>query len=197
MYDILANMSLFPQRWCWRDTDPQDLLARIATIDAEKFESGDFWGGVESMNGGVRLISDDLLDCDLKPGSIALLTSFAVLEHVTDLTGIFERCYDLLAPGGISYHFIDLADHRSYRGDGAYGPYSFLFEAQAPPNMNRLRAPQFAEAALAVGFELLGDRRIAGEMSPEDFASLVPPFSSMAPDDVVITKQHLTLRKPS
>ncbi len=197
MYDILANMKLFPQRYCWRGTAPADLLARIDAIDVEKFEAGDFAGGLASMNGKVRLITEDLLDCDLAPGSLALLTSFAVLEHVTDLHGVLERCRDLLAPGGIAYHFIDLADHRSYRGDGAYGPFSFLFEAAAPPNMNRLRAPQFVAAALATGFELLVDRRIAGELSDGDRARLVPPFSTMAIDDVAITKQHLILRKPS
>ena len=197
MYDILANMKLFPQRYCWRGTQPADLAARIDSIDVERFELGDFAGGLASMDGKVRLIAEDLLECDLRPGSLALLCSFAVLEHVSDLSGIFDRCFELLVPGGITYHFIDMADHRSYRGDGAFGPFSFLFESQAPANMNRLRAPQFAAAAAAAGFEVLVDRRIAGIMSEEERARLVPPFSSMPIDDVIIAKQHLILRKPS
>lgn len=197
MYDILANMKLFPQRYCWRGTQPADLAARIDTIDVECFEQGDFDGGLASMDGKVRLIAEDLLECDLHRGSLALLCSFAVLEHVTDLGGIFDRCLELLAPGGISYHFIDMADHRSYRGDGAFGPFSFLFETQAPANMNRLRAPQFAAAAQVAGFEVLVDRRIAGTMSDDDRTRLVAPFNAMAFDDVIITKQHLILRKPS
>jgi SAM-dependent methyltransferase len=197
MNDILANMKLFPQRYCWRTTDPGDLQSRIDTIDVEKFEQGNFEAGLASMGGNVRFITDDLLECDLAPGSLALLTSFAVLEHVTDLRGVFARCYELLVPGGIAYHFIDLADHRSYRGDGAYGPFSFLFEQVAPDNMNRVRAPQFVAAALEAGFELLTDRRIAGELTDDDRGRLVSPFSEMALADVAVTKQHLVLRKPS
>ena len=196
MYDILANMKLFPARYVWRGGDPEALAARIDTIDVAKFESGDFWGGLDSMAGKVRLIDEDLLICDLQPGSIALLTSFAVLEHVTDIGGIFSRCFDLLAPGGIAYHFIDLADHRSYRGDDTFTAFSFLTEDEAPPNMNRVRAPQFTEAALAAGFELLVDRRILAEMSLAEAENLVAPFAMMARDDVATTKQHLVLRKP-
>ena len=125
-----------------------------------------------------------------------MLTSFALLEHVTDLAGIFARCLELLAPGGISYHFIDLADHRSYRGDDSYTAFSFLTETAAPANMNRLRAPQFAAAALAAGFEVLVDRRIVAEMSADDRENLVAPFSTMPLEDVATTKQHLVLRKP-
>jgi hypothetical protein len=196
MYDILANMKMFPDRYVWRGGDPRELAERIGTIDVAKFEGGDFRGGLASMNGGVRLIDEDLLICDLQPGSIALLTSFAVLEHVTDLAGIFARCFELLAPGGITYHFIDLADHRSYRGDDTFSAFSFLTETIAPANMNRVRAPQFTQAALDAGFELLVDRRIVAEMSPEDMENLVAPFSSMPLDDVATTKQHLVLRKP-
>lgn len=196
MYDILANMKLFPQRYCWRGTRHDDFLARIESVDVERFEAGDFHGGLASMGGKVRLITEDLLVCDLQPGSLALLTSFAVLEHVTDLAGIFNRCFELLAPGGIAYHFIDMADHRSYRGDGAFGPFSFLFEEEAPANMNRLRAPQFVAAAVAAGFEVLVDRRIAAEMTNEERAMLVEPFASMPFEDVTIAKQHLILRKP-
>ncbi len=196
MYDILANMKIFPERYVWRGGDPRALAERIGTIDVAKFEGGDFFGGLESMNGSVRLIDEDLLICDLQPSSIALLTSFAVLEHVTDLAGIFARCFELLAPGGISYHFIDLADHRSYRGNDTYSAFSFLTETVAPANMNRLRAPQFARAALDAGFELLVDRRTVAEMSPADKENLVAPFSSMPLEDVATTKQHLVLRKP-
>lgn len=196
MYDILANMKMFPDRYVWRGGDPRELAERIDTIDVARFEGGDFWGGLHSMDGNVRLIDEDLLVCDLEPGSIALLTSFAVLEHVTDLAGIFARCLELLAPGGISYHFIDLADHRSYRGDDSYTAFSFLTETAAPANMNRLRAPQFAAAALAAGFEVLVDRRIVAEISADDRENLVAPFSTMPLEDVATTKQHLVLRKP-
>ncbi len=196
MFDILAHVKMFPGRYTWAGRKPFEVLSQLREINAVLFERGDFWGGLDSLDGKVRLINDDLVQCDLAPGSIALLTSFAVLEHVTDLAGIMRRCFELSVPGGINYHFIDLADHRSYRGDGEFGPLSFLTEPVAPANMNRLRAPQFAEAARAAGFEVLRDQRIATAFDDELRAKFVPPFDAMPIEDVAVIKQHLVLRKP-
>jgi hypothetical protein len=90
-----------------------------------------------------------------------------------------------------------MAASDSYRGDGGFGPLSFLIEREAPANMNRLRAPQLTEAARCAGFEVLGDRGITIDLTPEDIVGLVPPFSQMAIEDVAAIKQHLVLRKPS
>ncbi|MFX9042648.1 hypothetical protein ABTN45_19535, partial [Acinetobacter baumannii] len=88
MYEILANMKMFPGRYTWPGHKPHEILTALRDIDVAAFERGDFWGGVEAMDGKVRLISEDVLECDLLPGSIALFTSFAVLEHVTDIDAI-------------------------------------------------------------------------------------------------------------
>jgi hypothetical protein len=196
MYEILVNMKMFPGRYTWAGRKPFEIMTALRQVDTASFERGDFWGGLERLDGNVRLINEDLLICSIAPASIALLTSFAVLEHVGDIDAILRRTYELLAPGGIAYHFNDLADHRSYRGDGVYGPLSFLTEEAAPANMNRLRAPQMTAAARAVGFEILEDRRIGSEMSAQTQASLVAPFATMASTDVAVIKQHLVLRKP-
>jgi hypothetical protein len=197
MYDILANVKMFPGRYVWKGLKPFDILVRLRDIAVAEFEDGNFQAGIESMGGAVRLICDDFLDCAIAPGSIALLTSFAVLEHVKDIDAIMRRCFQLMAPGGIAYHFNDLADHRSYRGDGVFGALSFLTEEDAPANMNRLRAPQIAEAARKAGFELLTDQRISAKLEPELRAKLVKPFADMPPADVSVVKQHLVLRKSS
>lgn len=144
----------------------------------------------------MRLINDDLLSCDLALGSVALFTSFAVLEHVSDIDAIFRRSYDLMAPGGIAYHFADLADHRSYRGDGNFGPLSFLTGETAPPNMNRLRAHEIVAAALGAGFELIADQKIATELPAGLKAGLAPAFAAMDDAEIAVIKQHLVLRKP-
>ena len=196
MYEILAHVRMFPGRYTWGGKRPIDIINGLRTINVAAFESGDFAGGLESLGGQVDLLAEDLLRCPIEPGSIALLTSFAVLEHVGDIDAIMRRSFDLMAPGGIAYHFVDLADHRSYRGDGVYGPLSFLTEADAPANMNRLRAPQVTAAALAAGFEIVKDQRSGVELTADLKARLVPPFAAMAPADVAVIKQHIVLRKP-
>ena len=73
----------------------------------------------------------------------------------------------------------------------------FLTDEVAPPNMNRLRAPQITAAALAAGFEVITDQRITTELPAALKARLVSPFAAMADEDVAVIKQHLVLRKPS
>lgn len=196
MYEILAHVKMFPGRYVWGGKRPIDIINQLRTIDIAAFERGDFNAGVESVEGKVNFLAEDLLTGSIVPGSIALLTSFAVFEHVTEIDAIFQRCFELMVPGGIAYHFIDLADHRSYRGDGQFGPLSFLTEERAPANMNRQRAPHFTAAAKAAGFEIVKDQRGAGDLTEALQARLVPPFDAMAPADVAVIKQHLLLRKP-
>jgi hypothetical protein len=196
MYEILAHVKMFPGRYVWGGKRPIDIINQLRTIDSAAFERGDFQAGLESVEGRVNLLSEDLLTCAIAPASIALLTSFAVFEHLTDIDAIFRRCFELMVPGGIAYHFIDLADHRSYRGDGQFGPLSFLTEEHAPANMNRQRAPQFVAAARRAGFDIVKDQRGAGDLTEALQAQLVAPFDAMAPADVAVIKQHLLLRKP-
>lgn len=196
MYEILAHVKMFPGRYVWGGKRPIDIINNLRTIDIAAFERGDFNAGIESVEGKVNLLAEDLLTCSIAPGSIALLTSFAVFEHVTEIDAVFRRCFELMVPGGIAYHFIDLADHRSYRGDGQFGPLSFLTEEHAPANMNRQRAPQFVAAAARAGFEIVKDQRGAGDLTATLQARLVPPFDTMVPADVAVIKQHLLLRKP-
>ena len=197
MYDIIANMRLFPKRYCLEGTLPAQLLQRIRDFDVRAFENGDFDAGLAKMNGRVRLDVGDLSSSSLQAGSVSLLVSFAVFEHVSDMPAVCKKIYDLLRPGGIAYHFIDMADHRSYRRDGTYHELSFLTESEAPPNMNRLRAHQQVAAQEAAGFEIVRQARDAMPMTDELRRSLVPPFSSMREEDVAVTKLHLVVRKPS
>lgn len=196
MFEILAHVKMFPGRYVWGGKRPIDVINQLRTIDIAAFERGDFNAGVESVEGKVNLLAEDLLTSSIEAGSIALLTSFAVFEHVTEVDAIFRRCFELMVPGGIAYHFIDLADHRSYRGDGQFGPLSFLTEERAPANMNRHRAPQFAAAAQAAGFEVIKDQRSSGDLTAALQGQLVAPFDTMVPADVAVIKQHLLLRKP-
>lgn len=40
--------------------------------------------------------------------------SCAVMEHVADIETFVIKTYDLLSPGGVAFHFIDLRDHRDF-----------------------------------------------------------------------------------
>jgi SAM-dependent methyltransferase len=58
-----------------------------------------------------------------KAGSIDMIYSQAVLEHVDDLTGTYEAMYRLLRPGGVMSHQIDFKSHgtaKQWNGHWAY-----------------------------------------------------------------------------
>lgn len=48
MYEILANVRMFPARYAWGGCKPRDILPRLRDIDVACFERGDFWGGLEA-----------------------------------------------------------------------------------------------------------------------------------------------------
>jgi len=197
MYDILANVKMFPGRYARPGTLPKDILLRLREFSASAFERGDFTGGLSRLNGRVRFEAKDIVDCEIEENSISLLVSFAVLEHVSDIESICRYLYRIMKPGGIVFHFVDLADHRAYRGDKAYGPLSFLTEQTVAPNFNRLRAPEITEMHGAAGFEVLRDQRKSVPVSAEIEAKLLPQWKLMPLDEVAVIKQQLTLRKPS
>ncbi|HMN70393.1 MAG TPA: methyltransferase domain-containing protein [Rhodoblastus sp.] len=196
MYDICLNVRTFPRSYCRPGVEPKDILARLKDFHLTKFEQGNLAAGFGAAKDKVKFLQEDICEADIKRESCSLIVSFAVLEHVTDITRVAQTLYDLLLPGGVVYHFVDLADHRSYRGDGAFGPLSFLADEVAPPNMNRLRAPQITEAHVAAGFEVLRDSRETAEMPDEILKNLQPRFKAFSLEDVSVIKQSLILRKP-
>jgi hypothetical protein len=196
MYDILANARSFPLRYRRKNVELRDFLSRLRRFDMAAFERGDFAGGFSPVADQIRHETKNLLESSIEPGSVSFLTSFAVLEHVSDIDAISRQLFALMAPGGLVFHFVDLVDHRSYRHDPTFNAFSFLTEAQAPPGVNRLRAPQITEAHRQAGFELLKDTRNKIVVPDQVRNNLQPQFRGMSLDEIGTVKQSLILRKP-
>jgi hypothetical protein len=196
MFDTLSNIRSFPRRYCHASTNVGDLVKRLALFDLAAFERGEFGAGFHKIPSRVRFEASDIIDSPVAAGSVSLLTSFAVLEHVTDIDAICRHLFRIMRPEGVIYHFVDLADHRSYRDAARYSPFTFLTEEECPASLNRLRAPQITAAHAAAGFEVLKDLRQAQPLPPADRERLLPQYRAMRIDDVAVVKQHLVLRKP-
>jgi SAM-dependent methyltransferase len=65
-------------------------------------------GASESALGRVRRITSL---ADIAPGSVDLVVSHSVLEHVRDLPTLFGELERVLAPGGAMLHVVDYRDH--------------------------------------------------------------------------------------
>lgn len=69
----------------------------------------------------------DVVDLRSEPERFDLIFSYTVLEHVPlgELPGLLTATSELLAPGGVVMHFVDLEDHLDPRG----APFDFLAPA--------------------------------------------------------------------
>lgn len=196
MYDMLVNAKMFPGRYCFGERRPKDVLERLQHFDVRAFENGDFAAGTAAIAGKVEFHARDIAESTIPNGSVRLLASFAVLEHVSDIPGVLSKIYDMLMPGALLYHFVDMADHRSYRADGKFHALHFLTDEDCPPNLNRIRAFEVTDAHVKAGFEVLADDRHSIDLPQSFLDKLLPRYAAMPVEDVAVIKQYLVLRKP-
>jgi SAM-dependent methyltransferase len=119
-------------------------------------------------------------------GSIDLVISASVFEHVTDPRSVVERSFQLLRPGGMAVHAIDLRDHANY-----FRPLDFLrlSEEEYVPRAteNRWRASDFLAEFARAGFEIVFQRyrdedlRLNPDGTVDLFALVSMQFPMLAP----------------
>lgn len=195
MYEILANILCFPKRYCFKGTDVRDLVKRISHFNLEAFESGNYWAGFEAVVNDVKLKIGDIAVSDIEDGSISRAVSFAVLEHVVDMDSVCQKLHLVLKPGGMVFHFVDLADHRTYTARSKFNSFSFLAEEHPPRGMNRMRASEVREAHERCGFEILSDRREHESIPEHTRVRLLPKYRDMRLEDVSAIRQRLVVRR--
>lgn len=152
---VLAVMD-DPARFALSGVDPATLAPRLAQLDlrhlARRLQDGE--GRVDL--GGVRLLRS--LD-DLASGSLDLLFSNSVLEHIDDLPDSLRRQHALLRSGGFACHTVDFADHRHYH-DRRTHPLQCLADGVLDA-INGLRPPQMERLFLAAGFQAFKQPKLA------------------------------------
>jgi len=196
MYSILSNLFSFPERFIFQNKTENEIINLAKKFDLNKFEDGDFYGGFAPLVENLKYEICDIVDSSIKNESVSFLVSFAVLEHVDSLEEVLNKIYDLMMPGGIVYHFIDLMDHRAYRLDSEFHPLSFLADENPPKNLNRFRASEQLEAQKNAGFEIISSKASNKvDMPDEIYQKLSPKFKKMDLDDICITKLHIVARK--
>lgn len=93
----------------------------------------------------------------LATGSVDVVFTNSVLEHVPDMVSVLAECARITKPGGFGLHGIDFRDHRFY-GNSAIHKLEFLCESRAEPMVggcNRLRGHEVVAAFDRNGFEAL------------------------------------------
>lgn len=119
----------------------------------------------------IAFIAGDLCECDFD-GKVDLIYSIAVLHHIKGLDRYIRRMHELLNPGGMMFHVIDLKDKLHFFGNPfLFYKYSdFTWEHfltdDAVTYTNRVRYGEYREMFAASGFEVVWEDTISHEIPP-------------------------------
>lgn len=160
----------------------QDLLARVEGFDLARLRAGDV-GGVDGNRLALRRAPIEATG--LATGSVDVVISHSVLEHVQDVDAALAELARITKPGGFGVHGIDTIDHRWY-GEPDLHPLEFLtvdVRERMVGGCNRVRLVEFPALFRRHGFEVV-DRWSSEPIAipPEFRARMVEPWRSM-PDD--------------
>jgi len=196
MYDIIAQINLYPDEYMMPGTDRSEFLNRLHKFDAKAFSRGEFNAGFEELNNKIDYFVGDIVNAEIQENSVSLCSSFAVFEHVMELDAVLEFLFEKTAPGGLGFHFIDLADHRAYRADNEFNIFSFLTEKHGPSNINRLRKSELLTAFESAGWEIIEQSGDTKEIPDETRSNLLPRWKEMSLNDQETYNLTVVVRKP-
>lgn len=136
---------------------------------------------------------------DVADGSVDLVVSHSVLEHVKDPPALLAELARILAPGGWMIHAVDYRDHFFKY------PYHFLLFSRAtwdrwlnPGDLPRWRLSDHRQLFPACGFRL---QVLRSDTMTDEFrrvaSDLVPEFDANDPDVAVTTALLAASRQPT
>jgi SAM-dependent methyltransferase len=198
LFDLLVDCLIRPERWHWGQNSRDDFLKRLGLFDLAALQTGDLATGMKLVPMHFQLA--DISTCTLAgSGRIGLMSSRAVLEHVMDFAAGLARMMDMLAPGGVAYHSVDLTDHRWYGDPVTYHHWSHLAEAEdwTGGSVNRLRACEITEHFQAAGFEVLWFSPNRKPMPPGFRRQMRGRFAAMPEEELEIIDAGWVVRKPA
>jgi hypothetical protein len=163
-------------------------------VDAEALFFGPDPGQALNRD-GVRLVPALFEDAEIPPRTIGLLSSRSVLEHTVETERCFDKLAELVAPGGVMWHGIDLTAH------AAADPFVFYYQAgaaggSAPTDgLNGLRLTDYLRAFEARGFESrVVDRRLLADY-PLERSRLLPRYRHYGDDDLRCARAVIVSRR--
>lgn len=173
----------------------RECLANVSDFDLAKLANRDASG----LNcDRLRFLQRSADDTGLADGSIDLVVSNSVLEHVPDPVGTMRELARITKPGGFAIHGVDVTDHRWY-ANPSISRIEFLTEESDSPivhQCNRLRLCEFEDIFKAQGFQVLERRPDRCHPVPPDLRKrLRPKWKAMSDQDVGTTWCLYLLRK--
>jgi hypothetical protein len=115
--------------------------------------------GVSMGDPPVQYVDPSMAATAVSSGSVSLVFSQAVLEHVDDLASVYRQCHQWLRADGLMSHQIDFKSHgssREWNGHWAYPePVWRVLRGRRPYLLNREPWSSHRRLLLDSGFEIL------------------------------------------
>lgn len=133
----------------------------------------------------------------VRPGSIDLAVSQAVLEHVEDVRGTYAALAEWLRPGGVMSHAIDFKSHSLTRD--WYGHWTVsdamwrVVRGRRAYLINRIAASEHVHEIERAGFEVLALERRLGPAAPR--RKLATRFRELTDEDLSTTGIFVIAKK--
>jgi SAM-dependent methyltransferase len=195
LYDLLAECALNPNRWNISNQPEKVFMDRIKSFDANALKNGNLENGILHTNLNYAL--GNIEEIPLPDNSVSIVSSRATLEHVKDFEKGMSELYRITRVDGISFHSIDLADHRMYKNPRQYNMWSFLQEDEnwSDGLVNRLRLSEILNYAQKAGFDvdiLETDRH---EIPDDIYNNFHHKYSTMPREELEVTNVLCVFKK--
>ena len=191
LYDILAECALFPDDWHYSDISREEFLERIHHFDLRALNQGRLKDGLRNLP--IEHVVGDVALCEGMDSRFDVASSRVVLEHFMEFDKDNTKIFEMLKPGGIVAHKIDLSDHRKKQGLHAF---SFLAEENWTGHTNRLRSSEIKATFENIGYELLVYETRSQSMPTGFENQLLKKYREMDRNDLEITEIDCVLRRP-
>jgi hypothetical protein len=133
----------------------------------------------------------------LKPESVDLIVSQAVLEHVEDIAGTYKALFKWLKRGGVMTHTIDFKSHGITRHWGGHWTISTpmwkIVKGSRPYLLNRLPWSAHLSKIKEAGFLIVHEER--NLMPPLNRKVLAREFAGMSDEDLKTSGAFIMARK--
>lgn len=194
--DLLCDCIFTPADWHLSDVGRSDFLSRLGAFNFRALQCGDLDAGLLDIP--MKHVITDICEPELPPRSIDIMASRAVLEHFLDFPRAVSAMFEIMSPGGVAFHHIDLADHRARTRPDLYHYWSFLEEDDDWTDgfVNRLRSSEIKRFLVEAGFDILNYQNRHQELPSGFRESIRGRFRYMDDEDLETTGVSVILQRP-
>jgi hypothetical protein len=187
-----------------------DYLKRNPPPDAVRVPGASLTGSLEDAlerQYGIRYLAPaDARHTGLEPGSVDLICTTSVLEHIPapELEAIVRECHRICSGRAVVSHVVDYSDHYAHT-DASIGVYNFLrftdreWSRFSPPlhYQNRLRHFEYGELFRRAGFRVIQEETTVEDTAAADLARvpLAERFRAMTAAQILPRTGHWVLTR--